>query len=80
MGSIDREPPDDTLPPTRDVQELVAGAQARPRLCLHLLQRGISTMAARFFIMSVAHTEEDLDRTIEALVDSLEAMVDEGTL
>lgn len=80
MGSIDQEPPDDTLPPTRDVQELVAGAQARPRLCLHLLHRGISTMAARFFIMSVAHTEEDLDRTIEALVDSLKAMVEEGTL
>ena len=37
-------------------------------------------MMARFFIMSAAHTEGDLDRTIEALVDSLETMVAEGTL
>jgi len=80
LGPIDREPPDDTLPPTRDVQELMAGAPARPRLCLHLLHRGIATMMARFFVMSAAHTEGDLDRTIEALVDSLEAMVAEGTL
>ena len=74
LGPVDHEPPDDTLPPTSDVRKLSAGAQARPRLCLHLLQRGISTMGARLFVMSAAHTEEDIDRTVDALVASVEAV------
>jgi glutamate-1-semialdehyde aminotransferase len=71
---VDYEPEDDTLPPTADARKMLAGAGARARLCLHLLQRGISTMGARFFVLSAAHSEEDLDRTVDALVASLEAM------
>jgi hypothetical protein len=37
-------------------------------------------MGGRFFIMSAAHTEEDIDQTVKALCDSLEAMIAEGTL
>jgi len=37
-------------------------------------------MGARFFILSTAHTEEDIDQTVEALGDSLDAMIAEGTL
>jgi len=78
LGQVDCEPPDDTLPPTRDVQKLLAGAELRPRLCLHLLQQGVSTMGARLFVMSAAHTEEDIDLTVDALVEALEDMFAEG--
>ncbi len=80
FGPIDYEPSDDTLPPTRDVRKLTAEVPARPQLCLHLLQRGVSTMLGRFFILSSIHTEEDIDRTVMAFGDSLDAMIAEGTL
>ena len=82
LGDIDYEPPNDTLPPTRDTKKLVNPAltAVRDRLCLHLLQRGIATLQARFFIMSMAHTKEDIDLTVKASADSLDAMVAEGML
>jgi len=80
LGSIDYEPADDTLPPTADTRKLLSGGSLRTRLCLHLLQRGIATMGARLFILSVAHTEEDIDQTVKALCDSLDAMIAEGSL
>jgi len=80
LGPIDYEPSDDTLPPTMDVGKLTAELAAKPRLCLHLLQRGVLTMLARFFILSSIHTEEDIDRTVTAFGDSLDAMIAEGTL
>jgi len=80
LGPIDYEPSDDSLPPTREVSKLMAGASIKARLCLHLLHRGVSTMAGRFFIMSVAHTEEDIDQTVEAFGHSLDALLAEGTL
>ena len=80
LGPIDYEPSDDTLPPTRDVGKLMAGASVKVQLCLHLLHRGVSTMGARFFILSAAHTEEDIDKTMQAFGDSLNAMIAEGTL
>ena len=80
LGSIDYEPSDDTLPPTRDIRKLTAGARTRMRLCLHLLQRGVATMGARLFILSIAHTEEDIEQTVKAFGDSLDAMIAEGTL
>ena len=75
IGPIDYEPSDDTLPPTKDVSKLMARSPARERLCLHLLQRGIATMGGRLFILSAAHTEEDIDRAIKALCDSFDAML-----
>lgn len=84
LGPIDYEPADDTMPPTKDMQRIFRQGSwldpVRARLNLHLLQRGIATMAGRLFVLSMAHTKEDVDRTIEALVDSLEAMIAEGTL
>jgi len=80
LGPIDYEPSDDTLPPTMDIRQLMAGATMRMRLCLHLLHRGIATMGARLFILSIAHNEEDIDETVKAFGDSLDAMVAEGTL
>ncbi|MBE9502253.1 MAG: hypothetical protein IMY87_07500 [Chloroflexi bacterium] len=68
------------MPPTNDVSKLIAGTQTKIRLCLHLLHRGVATMAGRFFILSTAHTEEDIDQTVKAFGDSLDAMIVEGSL
>jgi glutamate-1-semialdehyde 2,1-aminomutase len=80
FGPIDYEPSDDTLPPTKDAGKLTAEVPAKLRLCLHLLQRGVSTIKGRFFILSSVHTEDDIDRTVTAFGDSLDAMIAEGTL
>jgi glutamate-1-semialdehyde 2,1-aminomutase len=81
LGPVEYEPADDTSPPCAQVPELDAAATAlRHRLCLHLLQRGVATMEGKLFILSMAHTEEDVDLTVRALADSLDAMVAEGTL
>jgi glutamate-1-semialdehyde aminotransferase len=50
----------------------------KARLCLHLMQRGVATMGARFFVLSAAHTKDDIDQTIEALDSSLDDMIAEG--
>jgi len=80
LGPIDYEPSDDTLPPTKDVDKLTTGTPTKQRLCLHLLHRGVATMGGRFFILSAAHTEGDINQTVKALGDSLDAMIAEGTL
>ena len=80
FGPLDYEPSDDTMPPTRDIHKLTAGTLTKQRLCLHLLQRGVATMGGRMFILSAAHTEEDIDQTVKALCDSLDAMIEEGTI
>lgn len=82
LGLIDYEPPDDTMPPTRDIKKIMnpPGAAMWARLGLHLLQRDIATFDGRCFILSAAHTGEDIDQTIGALGDSLDAMIAEGTL
>jgi len=82
LGPIDFEPSDDTIPPTRDIEKIMDPARLPvwARLCLHLLQRGIATMNGEFFMLSAAHTKEEIDQTIEAFSDSLDAMISEGTL
>lgn len=82
LGPLDYEPTDISHPPTKDIRKLMdpAAAPARIRLSLHLLQRGIATYGARFFTLSAAHTEQDIDQTIDAFRDSLDAMIAEGTL
>ncbi|GAI79542.1 unnamed protein product, partial [marine sediment metagenome] len=74
LGPIDYETSDNTLPPTRDVHKLMARTPTQERLCLHLLHRGVATMEGRLFVLSAAHTEEDIDQTVKALCDSLDAM------
>jgi len=82
LGSADFEPADDTLPPTKDVGRLMQ-RQNLPvlnQLTLHLLQRGVACLRSNIWILSSAHTKEDIDHVIEALADSFDAMVTEGTL
>jgi len=37
-------------------------------------------MGARFFILSAAHTKEDIDQTMEALASSLDEMIANSVL
>jgi glutamate-1-semialdehyde 2,1-aminomutase len=82
LGPIDYEPPDDTAPPTKDIRKIMNRdpIPVRTRLGLHLLQRGIATMDARFFILSAAHSEQDIDRTMDVFAESIDAMIAEGSL
>ncbi|MBW2061275.1 MAG: aminotransferase class III-fold pyridoxal phosphate-dependent enzyme [Deltaproteobacteria bacterium] len=80
LGPIEFEPSDETTPPTKDINQIVEIGLSRLRLDQHLLQRGVSTLLARLFVLSSEHTEEDVDRTVSALIDSLKAMIAEGSL
>ena len=77
IGPIDCDAGDDTTLPTENYAYVTNPqlAPMRQRLCLHLLQRGVATMGARCFIMSCVHTEEDINRTVEALTESIESMI-----
>jgi len=82
LGPIDYEPSDYTKPPTRDIAKIIdpKAVAIKAHLCLHLLQRGVATMGGRFFVLSAVHTKEDIDQTIDAFSDSLDAMIAEGVI
>lgn len=80
LGPIEKEPVDEAHPPTDDVDYIMGMVPEKERLCVHLLHRGIATLGARVYVMSAVHTEADIDKTVSALVDSLVAMKEEGTL
>lgn len=80
IGPLEVEPADETMPPTNDIDKIVAMLPTKDRLCVHLLQRGVSTLAARAFVLSAVHTEEDIDKTVSALGDALDDMKAEGSL
>ncbi|MBW2322404.1 MAG: aminotransferase class III-fold pyridoxal phosphate-dependent enzyme [Deltaproteobacteria bacterium] len=80
LGPIEFEPADETSPPSNDINNVVGIDRARLRLDLHLLNRGISTLLARMFILSSEHTEKDVDKTVSALADALDTMIAEGSI
>jgi len=82
LGPREFEPASDMLPPTRDIKKLCnpAVAPTWARMLLHLLQHGVANMGGRLYVMSAAHTEEDIDQTIKAFAESLDAMIAEGSL
>ncbi len=77
FGPVDFEVDDAGNPPTRDARKMLAGGEEKQRLGLYLLQHGIHTHQGRMFILSIAHTKDDINRTVDALVKALgEAMAD----
>lgn len=80
LGVFDSQPFDDTIPPTKDVSKIMGMDSAKMRLGHHLLHRGVSTMSGGLFILSCVHTIQDIDKTVAALADSLDAMIVEGSL
>ena len=82
LGPIEFEPSDDTMPPTKDTKKIM-NPELGPvltRLGLHLLQRGIAAFDRGFSVLSAAHSKEDIDQTVQAFADSLDAMIAEGTI
>jgi glutamate-1-semialdehyde 2,1-aminomutase len=80
FGPFDSKPTDDTKPPTRDEAKIMGMGNIKERLGFHLLHRGIATIPGRLFILSCVHTTTDINKTVLALADSLDAMIDEGSL
>ena len=66
LGTFDFESPDDSLPPTKDMDKILGMNATTARLGHHLLHRNISTMSGRMFILSCMHTIEDIDKTLAA--------------
>jgi glutamate-1-semialdehyde 2,1-aminomutase len=81
LGEFEYDPADDTAPPTESAARLLDPALtgAYKRLDLHLLQRGVASMRGEGLIFSAAHTEADVEQTVRALVDSVAAMIEEGS-
>jgi glutamate-1-semialdehyde 2,1-aminomutase len=84
LGENDYDPDDDTMVPVKTAQKIIdqenAMRSVRTRLSLHLQHRGIATALGRMFIHSAAHNREDIDQTVAALSDSIDAMIAEDTL
>ncbi|MFC1978854.1 hypothetical protein ACFLVP_02590 [Chloroflexota bacterium] len=75
------QPEDDTILPTENYDNLTILElnPVRQLLCLHMLQRGVASMGGRGFILSSVHTEEEIDKTVQVLAGSIEAMMADGT-
>ncbi len=85
FGPIEVEPGDVSLPPTRDINKITdpTYGPVLDRLVLHLLNRGVSVLTAigsGYFVLSSAHTREDIDKTVDAFSTSLDAMLAEGSI
>jgi len=82
LGPVDFEPADDTLPPVKDPAQLTNPARVPlyNRLLLHLLQRGVSNLLGSIFVFSALHTEGDLHKTLQVLGDSIDDLLEEGSL
>jgi len=80
FGPIDFEPENDALPPTKDEAKIVGGGLEKNKIGIYLLQRGIQTVLGRMFILNIAHSKEDLDKTAAALFDSVIAAQQDGIL
>ncbi len=85
FGPIEFESEDVSMAPTRDVKKITdpTFGPVRDRLVFHLLNRGVSLLTAigsGYFVMSSAHTKEDVDETVGAFEASLDAMLAEGSI
>lgn len=78
LGEIERET-DGVLPPVTDTASLAdpAARALHQRLDLHLLHRGVASLRGEAFVFSAAHSEADVDLTLQALEESVTAVVEE---
>lgn len=80
FGPVESDQQDDTDPPTRDVQKMLAGDVERQRLGFYLLHHGIHTHQGRVLILSLAHTKHDIDSTVDALIRATRDAMAEGAI
>jgi len=79
FGPLDFEVDDAGNPPTRDIKKMLAGSEEKHKLGLYLLHHGIHTHQGRILILSVAHTKDDIERTVDALVKAIrDAVADDA--
>jgi len=79
FGALDFEVDDAGNPPTRDIKKMLAGSEEKHKLGLYLLHHGIHTHQGRILILSVAHTKDDIERTVDALVKAIrDAVADDA--
>ena len=83
LGPVERDDADaDFEAPSNDTQMIMAPQYlpVRQRFGLHLLHRGVAAFRGSMYVFSAAHTEADVQQTLQAFEDSLRAMLDEGTV
>ena len=80
FGRVDCEVDDAGNAPTRDSKKLLAGSEEKHKVGVYLLQHGIHSQQGRMFILSIAHTREDIDSTVAALVRSIGEAMAEGAI
>lgn len=82
LGPVDNQSFDETMPLTGDYSRLTDPGMNRvfARLLLHLLQRGVSNIMGSIFVFSSAHEKEDIEYTLNAFGEALQALSSEGVL
>ena len=79
LGDCDRDPTEySPLPPASAINLLSGGdVKATSALKMNLLFSGVDTWVGEG-ILSMVHTDEDIDRTLEALAKSLDVVIEDG--
>jgi len=67
-------------PSTKDIKKMLAGNIEKHKLGVYLLHHGIHTHQGRQFILSIAHTKEDIDKTINVLVKAISDAMADGAI
>jgi len=82
LGPFDYEPPDNTLPPTKDSKKIMNPANLRIywRLTLNMFRHGIAPPRGQLVTLSAVHSKEEVDQAVQALGQSLDALIAEGTI
>lgn len=80
FGPVDFEVDGAGNPPTRDIKKMLGGSEEKHRLGLYLLHHGVHTHQGRMFILSIAHTKEDIDKAVEALVKAIQDAMADGAI
>jgi glutamate-1-semialdehyde 2,1-aminomutase len=78
LGPVESEPTEDIFPPTKDPLKIIAGKPQKSRFSQYLLQAGIVLLAGEMFVLSSAHTKEDVEKTVSALEAALPALISDS--
>lgn len=80
FGTIDYEVDYAGNPPTSDIKKMLGGSREKHMVGLYLLHHGIHTHQGRMFILSVAHTKEDIERAVDSLIKAIGEATADGVI
>ncbi len=80
FGTAEFEVDDLGSPPTKDMKKLLTGSDEKRRLGVYLLHHGIHTHKGVAFILSAAHTKDDVDIAVDALLRAIRDAMADGTI